>query len=251
MAQDDILSSNPYEVLYERESAELQGCLTNIELFSKYIKDYECLAERLSTLADRTSHEIMVPIAGSKLAYMPGYIHHTNEILVLIGDNYFVEKSTKEAVEFVERRISFCHKKIEELNHQRGMLENWLDATGNIKSENESGLVDITEQWSEEELQQWQTKHKQNVQNYKKTLAQQREDVVDIDQIFAKYEKKEELRGHQPDEEKNADIQVQSLSDLSIVEAKSQVTVEERQPTSEEMPTTRPISKFKASRMNK
>ena len=36
---------------------------------------------------------------------MPGQLVHTNEILVLLGDNYFVERSAYQAVEIVSRRL--------------------------------------------------------------------------------------------------------------------------------------------------
>ena len=37
---------------------------------------------------------------------MPGQLIHTNEILVLLGDNWFAERSAKQAGEIVERRIA-------------------------------------------------------------------------------------------------------------------------------------------------
>ena len=36
---------------------------------------------------------------------MPGKLIHTNEILAMLGDNWFVERSTKQAVGIVERRL--------------------------------------------------------------------------------------------------------------------------------------------------
>ena len=36
---------------------------------------------------------------------MPGQLVHTNEILVLLGDNYFMERSAYQAVEIVSRRL--------------------------------------------------------------------------------------------------------------------------------------------------
>lgn len=36
---------------------------------------------------------------------MPGQIVHTNEILVLLGDNWFVERSAKQAAAIVDRRM--------------------------------------------------------------------------------------------------------------------------------------------------
>lgn len=35
---------------------------------------------------------------------MPGKIIHTNEILVLLGDQYYAERSAKQAIEIVKRR---------------------------------------------------------------------------------------------------------------------------------------------------
>ena len=43
------------------------------------------------------------------LAFMPGKIVHTNEILVLLGDNWFVERSAKQATEIIGRRIKSTH----------------------------------------------------------------------------------------------------------------------------------------------
>ena len=40
-----------------------------------------------------------------KLAFMPGKLVHTNEILVLLGDNWFAEKSAKESCETIDRRM--------------------------------------------------------------------------------------------------------------------------------------------------
>ena len=39
-----------------------------------------------------------------KFAYMPGQIYDTNEIMVLLGDNWFVKRSVKQALEIAERR---------------------------------------------------------------------------------------------------------------------------------------------------
>jgi unconventional prefoldin RPB5 interactor 1 len=39
-----------------------------------------------------------------KFAFMPGKLYHTNEIMVLLGDNWFVTRSAKQALEIAERR---------------------------------------------------------------------------------------------------------------------------------------------------
>jgi hypothetical protein len=40
------------------------------------------------------------------LAFMPGRAVHTNEVFVLLGENYFVERSTKQAREIIDRRLT-------------------------------------------------------------------------------------------------------------------------------------------------
>lgn len=40
------------------------------------------------------------------MAFMPGQAVHTNEVFVLLGENYFVERSAKQAREIIERRLS-------------------------------------------------------------------------------------------------------------------------------------------------
>lgn len=50
---------------------------------------------------------LVVPIPQvpfGKFAYMPGQLYDTNEIMVLLGDNWFVKRSVKQALEIAERR---------------------------------------------------------------------------------------------------------------------------------------------------
>lgn len=230
-----VLKMNPYEVLADREHSELDLCQQNIDLFNKYINDYQCLEERLSTLSDRTRHDIMVPVAGSKLAFMPGYIHHTNEVMVLLGENYFVEKSTKEAIEFIHRRIKFCKSKLEELETQRKLLQNWIGATNTVKSET-SELVEINETWTEEEVDKWMVKHQQKVKEDRKKHTDVDHHDVDINKILEKYAMEEELAKQNVAKERKVHF--------------SQDVKEQDNERTEPMPS-RPISKFKASRMNR
>lgn len=41
-----------------------------------------------------------------KLAFMPGKLVHSNEVLVLLGDDYFAWRSAAQAGEIVQRRIA-------------------------------------------------------------------------------------------------------------------------------------------------
>lgn len=66
-------------------------------------QDYEGLKGTLQTLPDKTEHDVMVPIG--KHAFFPGQLVHTNEIMVLLGDNYFIERSARQATSIAERRL--------------------------------------------------------------------------------------------------------------------------------------------------
>lgn len=230
-----------YEYLYEREKGELGICLKNIELFTKYIEDYECLKSRLKNFSDQTTHEIMVPVAGTKLAFFPGYIHHTNELMMLIGENYFVEKSNKEAFEFIDRRIKLCNSKLEMLKNQKTMLENWLQATESVRNESEQ-LVDITETCTEEEFQKWRSEHRKLVKEARKENESAGDDI-DINKILEKYEAEEE----EMDNKKKPKPLEQPLK-LEIVE-RAQLTAPSK--PSQSSSSGRPISKFKAQKARK
>ena len=48
--------------------------------------------------------DLVVQVPFGRFAFMPGQLYHTNEILVLLGDNWFAERSAKQAIEIAERR---------------------------------------------------------------------------------------------------------------------------------------------------
>lgn len=99
-------------------------------LRTKFKKDYVSLKSRLETLPNELKYEIMVPI--SKLGYMPGKLVHTNEILVLLGDNWFVEKSAKQACELVDRRLKSIDAYLTDLNKEKKNFVDHLNWTDNL-----------------------------------------------------------------------------------------------------------------------
>ena len=54
-------------------------------------EDYEELHQTLRELPAKVEHKILVPF--TKLAFFPGSLRHTNEVMVLLGDNYFALRS--------------------------------------------------------------------------------------------------------------------------------------------------------------
>ncbi len=65
---------------------------------------------------------------------MPGKLIHTNEILVLLGENWFVEKSSKQAIEVIERRLVGIQKQLEDLIKEQNMIESQMKWTNDLIS---------------------------------------------------------------------------------------------------------------------
>lgn len=143
-----------------------------LKQLSKYKQDYEAVRERLETLPDEVSHEVMVPLG--KLAYVPGRLKHTNEIMVLLGENWFVERSAKQSVEIVRRRIAKCEETMNRLNSEIELHHSWEKSTKKLHSDlvNATG-IDFAEEEEDEEA--WREKHRQKVRDYRQKLAGMRE----------------------------------------------------------------------------
>ena len=89
--------------LQEEQEKSLKNCEAMIEKWEKFKEDYETVDKLLSDLPKKTRHDVMVPIG--PLAFMPGQLIHTNEIMVLLGDNWFAERSATQAMEIAQRRL--------------------------------------------------------------------------------------------------------------------------------------------------
>jgi len=128
--QPDSLEA--FDRLVSEQTSYINEVDQEISKWSQFQNDYHHLQTRLSTLPDRLTYECMVPFG--KLAFIPGRIIHSNEILVLLGDNYFVERSCKQAMEIVNRRLTNIennldkHQKEKEIfNQQKKYTNNFLD----------------------------------------------------------------------------------------------------------------------------
>ncbi len=93
------------KVLRERQEALLKDNGERGDRFTKVRDEYLKLKETLVTLPDEVSRPAMVPIVG-KLAFMPGRLVRTNEVMVLLGDDWFAVRSAKQAAEIADRRIA-------------------------------------------------------------------------------------------------------------------------------------------------
>uniref|UniRef100_H3CSH1 Protein phosphatase 1 regulatory subunit 19 n=1 Tax=Tetraodon nigroviridis TaxID=99883 RepID=H3CSH1_TETNG len=103
--------------LRKEQEKVVKDCETKIQHWKKVSDDYEALNERLQTLPDQLSYDIMVPFGS--LAFMPGKLVHTNEITVLLGDNWFAKCSAKQAQKLVAHRMEHVKKELDDLSKTR------------------------------------------------------------------------------------------------------------------------------------
>ncbi|XP_072290919.1 unconventional prefoldin RPB5 interactor 1 isoform X2 [Eucyclogobius newberryi] len=99
--------------LREEHEKVVKDCESRVDHWKKVSGDYEALNDRLKTLPDQLSYDIMVPFG--PLAFMPGKLVHTNEVTVLLGDNWFAKCSAKQAQKIVDHRMKHVKHELDDL----------------------------------------------------------------------------------------------------------------------------------------
>nr|XP_056718468.1 unconventional prefoldin RPB5 interactor 1 [Euleptes europaea] len=131
--------------LREEHGKVVTGCQEKIQHWKRVESDYEALQERLNTLPDKLSYDIMVPFG--PLAFMPGRLVHTNEITVLLGDNWFAKCSAKQASGLVEHRKKHVRKTLDDLQKVMQNFESRVEFTEDLQKMSDAAgdFVDIKE----------------------------------------------------------------------------------------------------------
>ncbi|XP_035274750.1 unconventional prefoldin RPB5 interactor 1 [Anguilla anguilla] len=137
--------------LREEHKKVVTGCEEQIQHWKKVEADYSSLQERLGTLPDRLSYDIMVPFG--PLAFMPGKLVHTNEVTVLLGDNWFAKCSAKQAADLAEHRKSHVRKTLDDLSKVVKNFETRAGFTEDLQklSGDKGDYVDIREEMKDGE----------------------------------------------------------------------------------------------------
>uniref|UniRef100_A0ACD5WIM9 Uncharacterized protein n=1 Tax=Avena sativa TaxID=4498 RepID=A0ACD5WIM9_AVESA len=120
------------------ELARVQGFFT----------DNAALVSLVQRLPDELSHEIMVPFGGA--AFFPGSLIHTNQLLVLLGDGYYADRSAKQTIEILHRRGTELETQMEAIKATIANLEAEAKFFESTAAEASEGLVEIREEYEEE-----------------------------------------------------------------------------------------------------
>ncbi|XP_067245324.1 unconventional prefoldin RPB5 interactor 1 isoform X1 [Chanodichthys erythropterus] len=139
------------ERLKEEHKKVVKDCRSQIAHWEKVEKDYDSLQDRLRTLPDKLSYDIMVPFG--PLAFMPGKLVHTNELTVLLGDNWFAKCSAKQADTLVEHRKKHVKNALDDLQKVMKNFQNRADFTNDLEklTGGTGDFVDIREEVKNED----------------------------------------------------------------------------------------------------
>ncbi|KAM5297096.1 unconventional prefoldin RPB5 interactor 1 isoform 2-T2 [Glossophaga mutica] len=132
--------------LREEQEKVATHCRESIQHWRKVDSDYRALQERLGTLPDKLSYSVMVPFG--PFAFMPGKLVHTNEVTVLLGDNWFAKCSAKQAVGLAEHRKAHVRRTIDDLKKVMENFESRVEFTEDLQKMSDAAgdIVDIREE---------------------------------------------------------------------------------------------------------
>lgn len=141
-----LLNTQEVSRLQEEQNKVVSGCQEKIQHWKKVEKDYDALQERLGTLPDKLSYDIMVPFG--PLAFMPGRLIQTNEVTVLLGDNWFAKCSAKQAMGLVDHRKQHVREALGEFQQVMKNFESRVEFTKDLQrmSNDSSNFFDIREE---------------------------------------------------------------------------------------------------------
>ncbi len=137
--------------MLEQAARQRKSRLEELEKMRVAQSEYTELVDTLRELPARVEHKVLVPFG--KLALFPGKLVHTNEVMVLLGDNYFALRSAEQAAGVASRRAEYVAPQVEqleadvaELNERIEQIRAYGQAGGT-----DDGTFEIREPYEEEE----------------------------------------------------------------------------------------------------
>ncbi|KAH9792384.1 prefoldin chaperone subunit family protein [Citrus sinensis] len=112
-----------------------------LERVKEFISDNTNLINLVQKLPEELHH-----------AFFPGRLIHTNEFMVLLGEGYYAERTSKQTVEILKRRGKVLDSQVDSLKAMMKDLQAEASFFDTTASEAAEGLVEIREEYGEENL---------------------------------------------------------------------------------------------------
>jgi len=184
----------------------------NCKKLNKFIEDYEAVKLSLLSLSEKCKHPVMVPFGN--VAFMSGSLVHTNDVLVLLGDNWFVEQSTKQTVDILSRRVTALQTQVDKLQTRMRGIKTELSYAKEL-AEDSSDKVEIIEPYDEQFEQGWKIQHDASMRKYRHETKQSNTvnvpdraetDSTEYERILRRLQQLEEEEEEEEEEEKEGNI---------------------------------------------
>eukprot|EP00668_Euglena_longa_P012232 GGOE01014667.1.p1 GENE.GGOE01014667.1~~GGOE01014667.1.p1 ORF type:complete len:423 (-),score=102.88 GGOE01014667.1:215-1447(-) len=133
----EALGFDPLKV-YVRSFVDNQR---SIDTFEQRDTEYQALATLLQDLLQQTRRDLMVPLG--PCAFVPGYLRHTNEVLVLLGDNWFALRSVVQALAIIQRRRKHIRDVIRILEEAQEALRIKVQLTSQMQAEQDPAVTQL------------------------------------------------------------------------------------------------------------
>lgn len=172
----------------EKNRNETQMC-------EAYKNDLQMATRNLQCFQYRVRVDVMVPLGSHAL--MPGYLYHTNEVLIGKPSGIFIESTAGQALDVVQRRMKVADKRIKDLTVESEFFQNKLEYPQQMDLFSYEDQKEIIEEYDEEAEEQWRIAHRQK-------------------QKAAKLKEREERNNNFPDKEYEA--LMESLDELELME---------------------------------
>lgn len=261
--------------------------------------EYDRVEKLLYSLPNQVEHEALVPVADNggpnveytsggfvrsssstsraipPLAFMSASIRHTNEILVHLGGDWFVERSACQALDILKRRTQKLQHHYQQAQEERKRTEEWLAKVQEVQKD-QSEYVEIVEPFDAESEAKWREQHRERVRKAKQQEANERKRVqFDLSDLA----EKDESAMDEESEQIKLETELESLNILTVVDDKQGLSkceskvrlkateshqeddtmspipqikernVNQMRSQESEIVSNRPVSKFKAARM--
>lgn len=190
MATEATVDFGSLSRLSEQVSSKAEAVKEKGRQMLEHRAEYAGVRGRLEGLSDNMTHKVMVPMTSK--AFMPGTLVHTNEVLVLLGDNWFIQTSAKKAAEIADRRIKKCDEILESLEKELNLVEGWKKQAQTL-TKDKSECVEITEDYDEDKEMEWKKTHAENVKKERSTKSKESKEEEDLWQRLEELEVQEAL----------------------------------------------------------
>lgn len=133
----------------ELVAKHVQGAVAQLEQqvreLERFADENLTLSKLVRQLPDSVTHQVMVPFG--KAAFFPGRLVHTNELMVLLGERYFAERSAKQTIQFLARRGEYLNSKLLGVKAQVADLQAEASFARAAAEEAAAGMVEIREEY--------------------------------------------------------------------------------------------------------